>query len=143
MELALIMLLGIAAPFGIALFNKVKWSSKTKQLVAFGFSIVLAFLWLFITGGLDGFTGVESIAVVIPSIYALSQIVYEFIFKNVLSKLEAATHKDAVVVIPDLPQDGLVVTSSETVKVSEVSDASANVPVSEPILIETQETPRG
>lgn len=134
LELPIIVILGLAAPFGIALLNKVKWSSKTKQLVALGVSIAASVLWLVATGGIGGLSDPTSLAVAATSIYTLTQIVYSFIFKNVLSKLEAATDKEAVVVIPDIEVPGnLVVTSSETVKVSEVTDSSANVTVDSPI----------
>lgn len=143
MELPLILILGLAAPFVVALLNRVRWSSKTKQLVTFGVSILLALVWLLMTGGVAGF-GVESLVAAVPAIYALSQIVYEFFLKNVISKLEVATDPNAVIAIPDIDvANGVLVTSNETIKVSEVSDAPANVPVSGPIMIETTPEPRG
>lgn len=143
MELPLILILGLVAPFLIALLNRVGWSSKTKQLMAFGVAILLAVIWILMTGGIAGF-GFESIVAAVPAIYALSQLVYEFLFKNVISKLEAATDRNAVVVIPDVNAvNGVLVTSNETIKVSEVSDAPANVPASAPIEVTTTPEPRG
>lgn len=102
MELPLILVLGLVAPFIIALLNRVGWSSKTKQLVTFGVAIVLSLVWVVLTGGIAGF-GFESIAAAIPAIYALSQIVYEFLFKNVIAKLESATDPNSSVEIPEVP----------------------------------------
>lgn len=144
MEPTLLLILGLASPFLIALINKVGWSSTTKQLVAFGVSIVLAVLWLVLTGGIAGF-GVEQLLAAVPVVYALSQAMYEFFVKNITSKLEAATDKSAVVVIPAIDNaDNLVVTSNDTVQVSKVTDESANVEVDSPIEISKVNTePRG
>lgn len=143
MELPLILALGLAAPFVVALFNRVGWSSKTKQLVTFGVAIVLSIVWILLTGGIDGFT-VTSISAAVPAIYALSQIVYEFLFKNVISKLEVATDPNAVIIVPDVDvPDGVLVTSNETIKVAETSDAPANVPAQAPLEVSTVPEPRG
>lgn len=143
MEVALIILLGAIAPFLIAIANKVKWSSTTKQLVAWGISIVLAVLWLFLSGGLSLVTDWQAFVGAVPVIYALSQAVYEFLLKNILSKLEAATDKSAIVVTPSELKDNVIVTSNDTIQVAKVSDANANVEVDAPIEIRTHDEPRG
>lgn len=142
MELPLILILGLVAPFVVALLNKVKWSSKTKQLVTLAVSIVLAVVWFALTGGVDGY-GIESIVAAAPGIYALSQIVYQFFLKNVIAKLEAATDREAVVIIPDVDTSGVIVTSNDTIKVSETTDLPANVPAESPVVVETAPEPRG
>lgn len=137
MEVALVIILGALAPFLIALVSKVKWSSTTKQLVSWGFAIVLAVVWLILTGGLAVFS-VESFLAAVPIIYALSQAVYAFFLKNVLSKIEAATDKDAVIVIPAEDPTNVIVTSNETLQVATATGVDGNVEVSAPIEIKTQ-----
>lgn len=138
MEVALVIILGAIAPFLIALINKVKWSSTTKQLVAWGTSIVLSVVWLLLSGGVSMIANWQAFVGAVPVIYALSQAVYEFLLKNVLSKLEAATDKSAVVVTPAENPANVIVTSNETIQVANVSDANANVEVDAPIEIRTQ-----
>lgn len=140
MDATLLLLLGLVSPFLIAIINKVKWSSSTKQLVAFGVSIVLAVLWLAMTGGIAGF-GIQSLLAAVPAIYTISQAVYEFFVKSLASKLEAATDKSAVVVSPAPGEGNVFVTSTETVQVAKVSDAPANVVVDAPIEITTKNDP--
>jgi hypothetical protein len=140
MDATLLLLLGLIAPFAIALINKVKWSSSTKQLVAFGVSIVFAVLWLVVTGGIAGY-GIQSLLAAVPAIYTLSQAVYEFFVKNIASKLEAATDKSAVVISPAPGENNVFVTSNETIQVAKVSDAPANVVVDSPIEITTNVDP--
>lgn len=143
MDIPLILILGLASPFIIAMFNRVGWSSKTKQLMAFAVAIVLSIVWIIMTGGIGGFT-FASITAAVPAIYAMSQLVYEFLFKNVISKLEAATDRNAVVIIPDVDvPDGVIVTSNDTIKVSETTDAPANIPASAPVEVTTTPEPRG
>lgn len=143
MEATLIIILGAVAPFLVALISRVGWSSTTKQLVAWGISIVLGILWIVLTGGFATFT-FESFIAAVPVIYALSQAVYEFLLKNVLGKLEAATDKSAVVVTPAETPGNVVITSNETIEVAKVSEADANVEVNAPVEIKTKTTePRG
>lgn len=144
MEVTLVIILGALAPFLIAIINKVRWSSTTKQLVAWGTAIVLSVVWMAVTGGL-AILDVQSFVTAVPVIYGLSQAVYEFLLKNVLAKLEAATDKDSVVVSPSENPDNVIVTSNETIQVANVTDSSANVEVESPIEITTttDNEPRG
>lgn len=142
MEIALVIILGALAPFLIAIINKVKWSSTTKQLVAWATAIVLAVVWLLLSGGL-AVLDFASFVGAVPVIYALSQAVYEFLLKNVLSKLEAATDKDAIVVSPAENPNNVIVTSNETIEVARVSDENANVEVNSPIEIKTHNDVQG
>lgn len=144
MEATLIIILGAVAPFLVAIISRVGWSSTTKQLVAWGIALLLGVLWIVLTGGFAaGFT-FEAFVTSVPVIYALSQAVYEFLLKNVLGKLEAATDKSAVVVSPAADPNSVIVTSNETIEVAKVSDADANVVVDAPIEIKTTNTePRG
>lgn len=145
MEATLIIILGAIAPFLVAIINRVGWSATTKQLVAWGIALGLGILWTVLTGGIGAFT-LQSFVTAVPVIYALSQAVYEFLLKNVLGKLEAATDKSAVVVTPDPDNaNNVVVTSNETIEVAtKNAEADANVVVDAPIEIDTVDNePRG
>lgn len=147
-EIGLLAALGALVPFLAAIANKVQWSSKTKQLVVWGFSIVVALGWTIGTGGIGSF-GFATFFAAAPTVYALSQAIYEFIGKGLFSKLEAATRKGAVVVTPLPSEDGVVtktdeltVTTTETVKAADTTDAAANVVVDGPVNVAPVE-PRG
>lgn len=142
MDITLVIVLGLLAPFITALFNKVGWTSKTKHLVAFGVSIGLGIIWLVLTGGLASFT-FAGISAAVPAIYTISQAVYAFFVKNIASKLEAATDKDAVVITPSIDPDKVVVTSNDTIEVSNLTGADANVEVEAPVKVDTAPEPRG
>lgn len=146
MEATLFILLGAAAPFLVAIISRVGWSSTTKQLVAWGIAIVLGIVWVVLTGGFGaGFT-FESFVAAVPIIYALSQAVYEFMLKNVLGKLEAATDKSAVVISPAPGHpENVVVTSNETIQVATKDHhIDANVEVEAPLEVHTTDNePRG
>jgi len=141
MDAALLIFLGLLAPFVTAALNRVRWTAKTKHLVAFGVSIALAIFWLVVTGGFAAFN-VPAIIAAMPAIYTISQAVYAFFVKNIASKLEAATDKSAVVVSPSSEPDTVIVTSNDTIKVSNETGAPANVETPTPIKVDTVE-PRG
>lgn len=140
MDAALLIFLGLLAPFLTAGLNRVRWTSKTKHLVAFGVSIVLAVFWLAVTGGFAAFN-VTAIIAAMPAIYTISQAVYAFFVKNIASKFEAATDKSAVVISPSDEVDKVVVTSNDTIEVSNVSGTPANVETPAPVKVDTVETP--
>ena len=144
MEAALIIILGAVAPFLVAIISRVNWSSTTKQLVAWGVAIILAVVWLLLSGGL-AVLDFPSFVAAVPVIYALSQAVYEFLLKNVLGKLEAATDKSAVVVSPAETTGNVIVTSNETIEVAtKHPEVNANVEVDTPLEIKTTDNePRG
>ena len=144
MDAALLIFLGLLAPFLTAALNRVRWTSKTKHLVAFGVSIVLAVFWLVVTGGFAAFD-VTAIIAAMPAIYTISQAVYAFFVKNIASKFEAVTDKSAVVISPSDEVDKVVVTSNDTIKVSNETGTPANVETHTPIRVDTVEEnePRG
>jgi hypothetical protein len=144
MDAALLIFLGLLAPFLTAALNRVGWTAKTKHLVAFGVSIVLAVFWLVVTGGFAVFD-VPAIIAAMPAIYTISQAVYAFFVKNIASKLEAATDKNAVVISPAEEPDKVIVTSNDTIEVSNETGAPANVETSAPVRVDTVEEnePRG
>lgn len=144
MDAALLIFLSLLAPFLTAGLNRVRWSTKTKNLAAFGVSIVLAVFWLAVTGGFAAFN-VPAIIAAMPVIYTISQAVYAFFVKNIASKLEAATDKNAVVISPSEEIDKVIVTSNDTIKVSNETGGPVNVETPVPVQIDTVEKiePRG
>jgi len=140
MDAALLIFLGLLAPFITAALNRVGWTAKTKHLVAFGVSIVLAVFWLVITGGFAVFD-VPAIIAAMPAIYTISQAVYAFFVKNIASKFEAATDKNAVVISPAEEADKVIVTSNDTIEVSNELGTPANVETQAPLKIDTVEKP--
>lgn len=144
MDAALLIFLGLLAPFVTAALNRVRWTAKTKHLVAFGVSIGLAVFWLVVTGGFAAFD-VTAIIAAMPAIYTISQAVYAFFVKNIASKFEAATDKNAVVVSPATEPDKVIVTSNDTIEVSNDTGVPANVETATPLRVDTVEDikPRG
>ena len=140
MDATLLILLGLLAPFVTAAFNRVRWSSKTKHLVAFGVSIFLAIVWLTLTGGFAAFN-VPAILAAVPAIYTISQAVYAFFVKNIASKFEAATDKSAVVISPSDEPDKVIVTSNDTIEVSNELGTPANVETPAPVKVDTVTNP--
>lgn len=88
--LPIVLLSGItaASPFAAALVNRVHWSVRVKQGIAFGVAAVIAVIYLFFTGGLSHWT---DIATTIGSVFALQQLVYKQLLHDVASKVELAT----------------------------------------------------
>lgn len=138
---ALLVLLSMASPFVIAFFNKVKWSSKTRELVAAGVAIVVAVAWLALTGSITDWT---NIIVAAPAVYTLQSLIYRFVLKEWASKFEVATDKGAVIITPAENPKDVLVTSSETIKVSEKEHAPENIEVDAPVEVQrTEPEPKG
>jgi hypothetical protein len=131
MELPIVLtiLLTVLSPYAAAVVNRVQWSSETKNLVALTLSIIIAVLYLLLTGGIADWS---QLGIVIPAIYGLQQAAYNFILKNSATKLEAATTAGAVVVSPT-PTPGTVnITTDKTIE-----DETNQTPVETPIQIIT------
>jgi hypothetical protein len=88
--LPVVLLTGITAgsPFAAALVNRVHWSVRAKQGIAFGVAAVIAVIYLYFTGGLTHWT---DIATTVGSVFALQQLVYKQLLHDVASKVELAT----------------------------------------------------
>ncbi|QFG12183.1 membrane protein [Arthrobacter phage Racecar] len=113
LPLAVTALLTVLSPYITAFFNRVNWSSETKNLVSLSVSIVISVLYLLMTGGIADWS---QLGIVIPAVYGLSQLVYQFLLKVSASKFEAATTKGAVIVSP-VPDSGTVnITTEESIK---------------------------
>jgi hypothetical protein len=71
--------------------------------------------------------------------------VYTFFVKNIASKFEAATDKNAVVISPSEEADKVIVTSNDTIEVSNETGAPANVETDAPLKVDTvaENEPRG
>ena len=130
LPVALTLVLTFISPFITAYFNKVNWSPETKNLVSLLVSAVIAVVYLLLTGGIADWS---QLGVVIPAVYGLSQLVYQFLLKVPATKLEAATDKGSVVITPTDPGKA-VITTDESIK----QDATPEE-VSEPIITTTTE----
>lgn len=82
---ALALVLTIVSPLIAALFTKVTMTSRTKNLVALGVSVVIAVGWVLLNGG---FNGVD-IALALGSVYGLQQLIYNQILKDTAKEIEA------------------------------------------------------
>lgn len=105
------------SPYVNAYIQKVTWSSETKNLLAITVSLIIAVVYLIVTGGIADWS---QIGIAIPAVYGLQQATYNFILKNSATKFEAITRTKPVIVAPSDANPGMVtVTTEETIKNSE------------------------
>lgn len=86
---ALAVLLSALSPLIVGALTKASMTSKTKGLVAFGVSAVIAVAWLATTGGLGALTlaagvpaFVQALGLAVGAVYTLQQAVHKFLFKG-------------------------------------------------------------
>lgn len=115
MELALplTLVLTFISPFLSAYIQKVDWSPKTKTLLALALSLVIAVIYLVMTGTIADWS---QLAVVIPAVYGVQQLVFQFFLKNIATKFEAITEFGSLVVSPGKATDTVDITSDATIK---------------------------
>lgn len=101
------------SPFVNAYINKVTWSPETKNLVAIAVSALIAVGYLLMTGGIADWS---QLGVVIPAVYGLQQVVYNFILKVPATQFEAATRTGSVIVSPAATPGKVDITTAETIK---------------------------
>lgn len=82
---ALAFILTIVSPLISAYFTKVTMSSKTKNIIALGVSVVIAVGWVLLNGG---FNGVD-IVLALGSVYGIQQLVYNQLLKDTAKDIEA------------------------------------------------------
>ena len=111
-------------PFINAWINKVTWTPKTKSLVALGTSIVLAVIYVLLTGGI---ANLSQLWLAIPAIYGASQAIFQFFLKNIATKFEALTTKDSAVVAP--ADNGTVTVASDATIEAETDTTPVPTPV--------------
>lgn len=118
----------LISPFINAGIQRVTWSPKTKSLVAWGVSIVLAVIFLLVTGGVSS---LYNIFIAAPTIYGYQQAIYTFLVKNIATKFEAITTPGSVVVSPSQTTPGKVdITSDATINSASGNSVEAEPPVS-------------
>lgn len=78
----------ILTPLLTAVANQSKWDSKTKNGVAFGVALLLAVVYLAVTGG---FADLSDVPATILAVYGLQQLVYKQFLSELAKKVEAAT----------------------------------------------------
>lgn len=101
------------SPFINAAVQNVNWSPKTKALVAWGVSIVLAVGYLITTGGI---ADPSQLLIAAPTIYGYQQAIYTFLVKNIATKFEALTTGGSVIVAPSTETGKVDITTDETIK---------------------------
>lgn len=86
---ALAILLSAISPLVVGALSRASMSGKTKSLIAFSVSTVIAVAWLATTGGLGALTlsagvpaFVQALGLAIGAAYALQQAVHTFLFKG-------------------------------------------------------------
>lgn len=92
LPIVLVVLFTFLSPFITAYFNRVQWSPQTKTLVAMAVSLVIAVLYVIMTGGL---TDLSQIAVVAPVIFTIQQAIYRFFVNGPAKELELKTTSTA------------------------------------------------
>lgn len=117
----------LVLPFINAWINKVTWTPKTKSLVALATSIVVAVIYVLLTGGI---ANLAQLWLAIPAIYGATQAIYQFLVKNIATKFEALTTKDSAVVAPDETPGTVTVATDETIEKQTDSE-----PVAAPVTI--------
>lgn len=78
----------VISPIFTAIANQSKWSPKTKNMVAFVVSIILAVIYLAFTGGL---TDLNDLPGTVLAVYGLQQLVYKQFMQELAKKVEAVT----------------------------------------------------
>lgn len=115
LPLALATVLTLISPFINAAVQKVTWSPQTKTLVAIGVSLLIAVAYLALTGGIADWT---QLAVVVPAVYTVQQLVFQFLVKNIATKFEALTTPGSTVLAPTDTPENVTVTTDKTVEAS-------------------------
>lgn len=131
MELALplTLVLTFLSPFLSAYIQNVDWSPKTKTLLAMALSLLIAVLYLVMTGGIADWS---QLAVVVPAVYGVQQAIFQFFLKNIATKFEAITQFGSLVVTPSQEAGKVGITSDATIK-----QTGDNVSVDTPVQIVT------
>src|SRR4030095_9964534 len=114
----------ILLPFINAWINKVTWTPKTKSLVALGTSILLAVIYVLLTGGIGN---LSQLWLAVPAIYGASQAIFQFFVKNIATKFEALTTKDSAVIAP--ADKGTVTVASDATIEAETESTPVPTPV--------------
>lgn len=134
MELALplTLVLTFLSPFISAYIQNVDWSPKTKTLLAMALSLLIAVLYLVMTGGIGDWS---QIGLVIPAVFGVQQAIFQFFLKNIATKFEAITEFGSLVVSPSKEVDKVNITSDATIK-----ETGDHITVDSPVEIVTPPT---
>lgn len=115
----------IASPFINAGINRVNWSPKTKSLVAWAVAIIIAAVYVLLTGGI---ANIYQLFIAAPAIYGYSQAIYTFFVKNIATKFEAITSPGALVAAPAEEAGKINITTDATIEAT-----GDNITVSAPV----------
>lgn len=81
--------LTVISPYVTALFTNFEMSSKTKNLIALGFSAVVAVVYVLLSGGFAEVTTITDLAAPLGIVYAVQQLAYNLFLKGSVKKVEA------------------------------------------------------
>ena len=125
----------LLSPFINAGIQNVTWTPKQKALLAWGVSIVLALIFLFVTGGVSALT---NIFIAAPTVYGYQQAIYTFLIKNIATKFEAITTPGSIVVSPSSVTPGTVDITSD---VTQANPTGHQLEVDPPVAVVTSPEP--
>jgi hypothetical protein len=114
------------SPFLNAAIQRVTWTPKQKALVAWGVSIVIAIIYVLLTGGI---ANLSQLVIAAPAIYGYQQAIYTFFLKNVATKFEAITTPGSIVVSPSETTPGKVDITTDTTIATTGTAIQADPPV--------------
>lgn len=99
-----------------AIANQSKWTSKTKNMVAFVISVIIAVGYLILTGQLTDLTDLPT---AILAVYGLQQLVYKQFLQELAKRIEAATDvsKGETVIVEEGERNEVIENGGEDAKV--------------------------
>jgi membrane-associated HD superfamily phosphohydrolase len=129
LALPLTLVLTFLSPFISAYIQNVNWSPKTKTLLAMALSLLIAVLYLIMTGGIGDWS---QIGLVIPAVFGVQQAIFQFFLRNIATKFEAITQFGSLVITPGTETGTVDITSDATIK-----ETGDNISVDTPVQIVT------
>lgn len=141
MELPIVLtiVLTFISPFISAYVQNVTWSAQTKNLLALIVSLVIAVVYLIVSGTIGDWS---QLAIVVPMVYTLQQLVYQFLVKNIATKFEAITNFGSLIVTPSAEAGRVDITTDATIKATgDKISVDAPVQISDPPEVLFNETP--
>lgn len=115
-----VLILGVIAPYIVSWLTSSTMSVKSKQLVAFAVSIVLAILVSIPMGALGivftaGFAGfVDSFVIALPALFTIQQLVYNVIFRDTELAIDTLMNKGVGKHIPPVDPEEVVQSNEDS-----------------------------
>lgn len=99
LPVALAAILTFASPFIAAIINNPKWTYQAKSLTALALSLIIAVVYLALSGqGLNW----ADLATTVPLVFSIQQLTYNFLVRDITKTIEQKTTPTSteVVVVP-------------------------------------------